>query len=59
MVQGDWKNKTFKFIKCDIAEFYPSISAELLWKPINFGRNEIEEKITNIIKHARKSLVFH
>ena len=53
--------KTCKFIKFDIAEFYPSISAELLEKSINFARGivEIEDKIINIIKHARKSLLFH
>ena len=53
--------KTCKFIKFDIVEFYPSISAELLEKSINFARSivEIEDKIINIIKHARKSLLFH
>ena len=35
--------------------------AELLEKPINFAKIiiEIEDKIINIIKHARKSLLFH
>ena len=42
--------KISKFIKFDIAEFYPSISAELLEKSINFARSiiEIEDKITDI-----------
>ena len=53
--------KSFKFIKFDIAEFYLSISVELLEKSINFARSgiEIEGKITDIINHARKSLLFH
>ena len=38
-----------------------STSAELLEKSINFARRiiKIEGKIINIIKHARKSLLFH
>ena len=48
--------KTCKFIKFDIAEFYPSISAELLEKSINFARSIID--IEDIINHARKSLLF-
>ena len=53
--------KTCKFIKFDSVEFYPSIFAELLEKSINFARSiiEIEPKIINIIKHARKSLLLH
>ena len=53
--------KNCKFIKFDIAEFYPPISAKLLEKSINFARSiiEIEDKIINIIKHSRKSLLFH
>ena len=53
--------KPCKFIKFHIAEFYPSISAELLEKSINLARSiiEIEDKIINIIKHARKFLLFH
>ena len=53
--------KTCKFIKFDIAESYPSISAELFEKSINFARNiiKIDDKIMNIIEHAKKSLLFH
>ena len=53
--------KPCKFIKIDIAEFSPPISAELLEKSINFARSiiEIEDKIIDIINHARKSLLFH
>ena len=57
-----WIQKTCNFIKLDIVEeFYPSISSELLEKSINFAWSiiEIEDKIINIIKHARKSLLFH
>ena len=53
--------KTCKFIKFDITEFYPSISAELFEKSINFARSiiEIEDKIIDITNHARKPLLFH
>ena len=49
--------KTCKFIKFDIAEFSPPISADLHEKSINFVRSiiEIEDKIIDIINHARKS----
>ena len=49
--------KSCKFIKFDIAEFYPTISAEIIEKSINFTRSimEIEGKIIYISKHARKS----
>ena len=52
--------KTCKFIKFNIAEFYPPISAKLLEKSINFARGiiEIEDKIINIIKYATNSLLF-
>ena len=55
------QKKSCKFIKFDIAEFWPSISAELLEKSIKFSRSiiEIGDKIINIIKHAKKSLLFH
>ena len=41
--------KTCKFIKFDIAELYPSISAELLERSINFARGivEIEDNQNN------------
>ena len=53
--------KPSKLIKFVIAEFFLLISAELLEKSINFARSiiEIEDKIINIIIHARKSLLFH
>ena len=52
--------KTCTLIKFDTAKFYPSISAELLEKPINFASIiKIEDKIINIIKHARKSTLFN
>ena len=53
--------KTCKFIKFDIANFCPSMSAELLEKSINFAKSiiKIEDKIIGIIIHARKSLLFH
>ena len=47
--------KTCQFIKFDIADFYPLISAELLEKSINFARSiiEIEDKTIDIINHAK------
>ena len=53
--------KPCKFIKFNIAKFYPSISVELFEKSINFARSiiKIEDKIINIIKHSRKYLLFH
>ena len=49
-----------KYIKLDFAEFYPSISVELLKKSITFAKSiiKIEEKVIIIIKHPRKSLLF-
>ena len=61
----DWfkaiKDKSaHSFISFDVVEFYPSISAELLTKVIDFARQYIEIKSTDaeIIFHARKSLLF-
>ena len=52
---------SLKFIKFEIVDFYPSISAELLEKSINFARSiiKIADKAIGIINHARKSLLFH
>ena len=52
--------KTCKFIRFDVAEFYRSISAELLEKSCNFARSiiKIEDKTINIFKHTRKSLLY-
>ena len=49
--------KPCKFIKFH----YPLISEELLKTFFDFARNiiEIEDKIIDVIKHARKSLLFH
>ena len=54
------KKKNSQFIKFVIAEFYPSISVELLEKSINFARRitEIKDKTIDIINHSRKSLLF-
>ena len=55
------KNKAkCRFIKFDIAEFYPSISIELLDRSISFAKSliDIEGNIINTINHARKSLLF-
>ena len=55
------KNKSkSSFIKIDIAEFYPSISKELLSKAIEYTQSvtTIEEKVIKTIYHACKSLPF-
>ena len=50
-----------KFIKFDIAEFYPSISENLLNKSIAYAKSftKIEDNAINVIKLARKSLLFN
>ena len=56
------KNKAkCRFIKFDIAEFYPSISIELLDRSISFAKSliDIEGNIINTITHAGKSLLFN
>ena len=61
----DWfkniKNKPgHSFLSFDVAEFYPSITEELLDKAITWARGyvNIDDKQINVIKHARKSLLF-
>ena len=50
-----------KFIKFDIAEFYPSISENLLNKSIVYAKSftKIEGNGINAIKLAKKSLLFN
>ena len=50
-----------RFIKFDISEFYPSISEDFLEKSINFakGMTNINDSTIQIIKHARKLLLFN
>jgi len=50
-----------KFIQFDIEEFYPSISEELLNNSLKFASShtDITEDEIEVIKHARKSLLFH
>ena len=55
------KNKAkCRFIKFDIADFYPSISIELLDRSISFVNSsiDIEGIIINTINYARKFLLF-
>ena len=49
-----------KFVKFDIAEFYTSISEDLLKKSINYAKSftTIKENGMSAIKLARKSLLF-
>ena len=59
-----FKNLTHKenrrFIKFDIADFYPSISEDLLSRASSYARTiiTIEDKVIDAIKLARKSLLF-
>ena len=54
------KSRCF-FIQFDIIEFYPSITEKFLEKVIIFAKQqtEIAEKDLRIIKHCRKSLLYH
>ena len=54
------KNK-HNFIVFDIKDFYPSISKKLLTDALNFAKSKvtITEEETNIVFHARKSLLFN
>ena len=61
----DWFNNItnkphHSFLTFDIAEFYPSITEELLDKAIAWAQNyvTISEQQIEIIKHARNSLLF-
>ena len=58
---GFSKENNYKFINFNIAEFYASITAELLEKSINSAKSiiEIEDKIINIAKRVWKFLMFH
>ena len=49
------------FLSFDVAEFYPSITEELLDKAITWARGyvNIDDKQINVIKHARKLLLFN
>ena len=49
-----------KLVQLDIVDFYPSITEPLLDEALRFAKSivEIEESTIDIIKHARKSLLF-
>ena len=48
------------FIKFDIVDFYPSITEQLLDRALDYAKSvtEVKECDLQIIKHARKSLLF-
>ena len=50
-----------RFIKFDICEFYPSISEKLLDSALAYAGSitEISREVVNVIKQARKSLLFN
>ena len=52
--------KKCKFLKFDIAEFYPSISKEILNNSIQFARKftDVSEEDERIIIHAKNALLF-
>ena len=49
------------FIKFDIADFYPSISKDLLLKVTNFAKSitPIQDKLIETILHSRKTRLFN
>ena len=50
-----------RFIKFDIAEFYPSISEQLLRKAINFAKSQscnLDHDAVDVIMHSRKCFLF-
>ena len=49
------------FIKFDIADFYPSISKDLLLKVINFAKSitPIQDKLIETILHSGKARLFN
>ena len=53
--------KNHKLIIYDIKDFYPSINEKLLMNALRFAKTitEISGEDEKIIKHARKSLLFH
>ena len=56
------KNKSqCAFIQLDIMEFYPSITEKILDNALLFAKQHIEisDKDLRIIKHCRKSLLYH
>ena len=48
-------------MQCNIEEFYPSISEDLLKKSINYARTfiDISSEEEETIMHCRKSLLFN
>ena len=56
----EYKGKS-KFIQLDIKEYYPSRTEETLDKAISFASNHTTVSLEDIciIKHSRKSLLFH
>ena len=56
----EYKNSK-NFLQLDVVEFYPSISEKLLDKALEYARTitHIPEKNIQIIKHARRALLFN
>ena len=52
--------KKYKFLRFDIAQFYPSISKKLLTDSINFAKNyiDISKEGKEILFHAKEALLF-
>ena len=59
--QGISDKPNYTFLSFDIVEFYPSISEQLLNNVISWAKSltDITDQYISIIKHARKSLLFH
>jgi hypothetical protein len=59
--QGIQNKCDYSFLSFDVNEFYPSISVDLLNSAISWARTitNITPEEESVIKHARKSLLFH
>ena len=61
LVQKPWTTKKIRFLKFDIQEFYPSISADLLDRALSYAKTitHISEEEINIIRLAKETLLFN
>ena len=55
------EKRNCKFVQFDIKDFYPSITENILNNAFDFAKQHvnIDENNLRIIKHCRKSLLFH
>ena len=60
-MEDDEKKVKNRFIQFDIKEFYPKITKDIFEKALSFAKKhtEIKRDELRIIRHSRKSLLFH